>query len=262
MKPLDALLSYRRRQSSSKTDAKLLFVDIETAPSLGWVWAKWETNVIDFKSDWYVLSFAYKWAGEKKVTVKGLDDYAGYAKDKENDKALMQDLWDLLNEADIVVGHNGDKFDIPKVNTRFLTHKMEPPRPFKTVDTLKIARNIFKFDSNKLDDLGRYLGIGRKVHHTGFNLWKGCMDGDKTAWKTMKEYNGHDVELLEKLYYLLRSWHTQHPNVNQTLGVICPKCGGTHITKQGYRFTALRKKARYQCQTCAGWFEGSATIKG
>src|SRR6516164_8969462 len=122
------------------TDAKILFLDIETAPSLGWVWGKWEQNVIDFKRDWYVLSFAYKWAGDKKVTAKGLNDYKGYQKDRENDKALLADIWELLDETDIVVAHNGDKFDLPKINTRLLQHKNVPPSPYKTVDTLKIAR--------------------------------------------------------------------------------------------------------------------------
>src|SRR5208282_1737802 len=245
-----------------KSPSKILFLDIETAPSLGWVWGKWEQNVIDFKQDWYVLSFAYKWNDDKNVSVLGLDDYEGYKAAPENDKALMKDLWKLLNEADIVVAHNGDKFDLPKVNTRFLTHKLTPPKPYKTVDTLKIARKVFNFDSNKLDDLGRYLGIGRKLPHTGFHLWLGCMKGDAASWKLMKKYNKHDVELLEELYRTLRSWHDQHPNVNKNLNPACPKCGSPHVSKQGYRFTALRRKPRYQCQSCAGWFEGAATIKG
>ncbi len=240
------------------TPAKILFLDIETAPSLGWVWAKWETNVIDFKQDWYVLSFGYKWATDKKVTVKGLDDYPGYKRDPENDKQLMKDLWALLDEADVIIAHNGDKFDLPKVNTRFLTHKLTPPAPYKTVDTLKIARSVFQFDSNKLDDLGRYLGIGRKLPHTGFHLWKGCMSGDKDSWKLMKKYNGHDVELLEELYYILRAWHKTHPNVNTGQNGVCPKCGSADVMKRGFSYTLLRRKQRFQCKSCAGWWEGPA----
>ena len=70
--------------------SKIAFVDIETAPSLGWVWSKWETNVIDFKKDWYLLSFAVKWVGEKKVKTYGLIDYPGYKKDVENDEQLVK----------------------------------------------------------------------------------------------------------------------------------------------------------------------------
>lgn len=243
-----------------KTPAKILFLDIETAPSLGWVWGKWEQNVIDFKKDWYMLSFAYKWAHEDKVQVKALPDYAGYDRHTESDKALAKDLWKLLDEADIVIAQNGDKFDIPKINTRFLIHGLQPPTPYKTVDTLKIARKVFAFDSNKLDDLGHYLNIGRKLPHTGFHLWKGCMSGDPESWKTMKEYNAHDIELLEQLYYKVRAWDRQHPQVNKGMiaGEACPKCASTNVHKRGFAFTLQRKKQRYQCRNCAGWFEGSA----
>jgi DNA polymerase elongation subunit (family B) len=241
-----------------QTPAKIVFVDIETAPSLGWVWGKWEQNVIDFKRDWYMLSFAYKYADGGKVVTRGLIDYPGYAKDKENDRALVEELWTIFDEADIIIGHNGDSFDIRKSNSRFLTHGLNPPSPYKTVDTLKIARRAFKFDSNKLDDLGRYLGIGRKVPHTGFNLWKNCMDGNPVAWKKMKRYNGHDVTLLEKVYYAVRAWAPVHPNVNKGQHTACPVCGKFKLQARGFSFTLLRKKQRFQCQACAHWSYGPA----
>jgi predicted RNA-binding Zn-ribbon protein involved in translation (DUF1610 family) len=238
--------------------AKIAFIDIETAPSLGWVWGKWEQNVIDFKRDWYMLSFAVKWVGSKKVETHGLIDYPGYKKDMENDKLLVEDLWKVFDQADVLIGHNGDAFDIRKANSRFLTHGLVPPSPYKTVDTLKIARRAFKFDSNKLDDLGRYLGLGRKLPHTGFNLWRGCMTGDKKSWDLMLRYNGHDVELLEDVYYAVRAWAPVHPNVNRGILDACPKCGSKHVQRRGFSYTLLRQKQRYNCQSCHGWYEGSA----
>jgi hypothetical protein len=242
------------------TDAKILFLDIETAPSLGWVWGKWEQNVIDFKSDWYMLSFAYKWAGDMKVIAVGLDNAPRYKPGSENDKWLSKQVWNLINEADIIVAHNGDAFDLTKINTRLLIHGFTPPAPYKTVDTLKIARKVFRFDSNKLDDLGHYLDIGRKLPHTGFHLWKGCMVGDKESWAKMKEYNAHDVELLEQLYYKLREWAPGHPNVNQGRPDNCPRCGSDNVERRGFSYTALRRKQRYRCRACSGWFEGSAKV--
>jgi hypothetical protein len=242
------------------TDAKILFLDVETAPSLGYVWAKWQTNVIEFKNDWYMLSFAYKWSTDKKVTAVGLDDAPKYKRGSEDDKWLSQRLWELLNEADIIIAHNGDDFDLPKINTRLLFHGLKPPSPYKTVDTLKIARKSFKFDSNKLDDLARQLGLGRKLPHTGFHLWKGCMSGDPESWSLMKRYNGHDVELLEELYYLVRSWSRNHPQVNQgrTADEACPKCGSLKVQRRGFSYTLLRRKQRFQCTNCSTWYEGSA----
>jgi uncharacterized protein YprB with RNaseH-like and TPR domain len=243
-----------------QTPAKILFLDIETAPSLGWVWGKWQQNVIDFKKDWYMLSFAYKWAHEDKVQVKALIDYPGYERHTESDKALAKDLWKLIDEADIIIAQNGDAFDIPKINTRFLIHGLQPPSPYKTVDTLKIAKKAFAFDSNKLDDLGHYLKIGRKLPHTGFHLWKGCMSGDPESWKTMKEYNAHDIILLEELYYKVRAWDRQHPQVNKGAlpNEACPKCSSDHVQKRGFSYTQLRRKQRYFCINCRTWYEGTA----
>jgi hypothetical protein len=242
----------------NRSPSKIVFVDIETAPSLGYVWGKWQQDVIDFEKNWYILSFAVKTMGDRKVQTYCLADYPGYEKDKENDKALVQDLWNVLDGADIVIAHNGDKFDIPKTNTRFITHGMQPPSPYKTVDTLQIARRIFKFDSNKLDELGRYLGVGRKMPHPGFHLWKACMEGSKKSWATMKRYNARDVVLLEKIYALMRPWAKTHPNVNQGQLQACPKCGSYKTQRRGWTYTALRKKQRFQCTACTGWFEGSA----
>lgn len=243
---------------NSDTPAAIVFLDVETAPSLGWVWGKWQQNVIDFAKEEYILSFSYKFSNESEIHTLGLADLPGYKRDRENDKALMKELWKTLDRADIVIAHNGDSFDIPKINSRFLVHKINPPSPYKTVDTLKIARKRFGFVSNKLDDLGRYLGIGRKLPHTGFHLWKGCMNGDPESWRLMKQYNGHDVELLEKFYYMIRPWDTNHPNVNQGDIDACPKCSSHKIQKRGFSYTMLRKKQRYQCINCRGWFEGPA----
>jgi predicted RNA-binding Zn-ribbon protein involved in translation (DUF1610 family) len=238
--------------------AKCILIDIETAPSLGWVWGKWQQDVIDFEQNWYILSFSWKELGKGKVETKCLADYPGYDPKKQDDKALVADLWEVLDKADIVIAHNGDRFDVPKINTRLLDYRKQPPSPYKTVDTLQVARKIFKFDSNKLDEIGRYLGIGRKVPHTGFHLWKSCMDGDLAAWAKMKKYNARDILLLERVYFLMRPWMKNHPNVNQGEIHNCPKCGSAHVQKRGFSYTALRKKQRFQCQKCTGWFEGPA----
>ena len=239
-------------------DIKILLFDIETAPLLGYTWGVWEENVIETKEDWYMLSFAWKWYGEKEVTVHGLPDFKGYRKDKQNDEPLVAKLHKLLEEADIVVGHNIDRFDIRKSNARFIAHCLPPPKPYRSIDTLKIARRHFKFDSNKLDDLGHYLGVGRKLAHTGKHLWLGCMNGDMKAWKLMKEYNKQDVVLLERVYERLRPWgkpiasiteHTREPG--------CTKCGSKNLSSRGYGRTMTQEYQRFQCRDCGGWCNGN-----
>lgn len=236
---------------------KILFLDIENTPSLGFVWGKYDQNVIDMEADWYLLSFAWSWAGEQAVHVFGLPDFPGYRQDRTNDKRLIQKLWSLLDEADIVIGHNLDRFDIRKINTRFLTHGLPPPSPYRTVDTLKVAKRYFRFDSNHLNDLGRCLGVGRKLVHHGFELWRGCMLGNKADWAIMLRYNKQDVVLVKKVYYLLRAWAGTHPNVNKG-EKNCPKCGSADVQRRGFEYTLLRRKQRYQCQACHGWYSGPA----
>lgn len=242
-----------------KNKARILLFDIETAPNLGYVWGKWEQDVIEFKNNWYILSFSAKWLGESKVTTKGLCDYKGYKKGSEDDSLLVKDLWNLFDKADIIVAHNGDQFDIKKVNTRFLQHGMKPPSIYKTIDTKKIAKRYFNFDSNKLDDLGQYLSVGRKMKHSGFEIWKGCMSGDKKSWREMLSYNKQDVILLENVYLKLRSWITNHPNLNLFNNTThnCPTCGSNKLQRRGYARNKVTITQRYQCQGCGGWSSGA-----
>ena len=235
---------------------KILLFDIETAPNLAYVWGKYEQNVIDYKNEWYILCFCAKWLNEKNITTSKLTDFnKRFNNDVQDDYGVVEKLWTLLNEADIVITHNGDEFDIKKANARFLYHGLPPPSLYKTIDTKKIAKKYFNFNSNKLDDLGRYLGLGRKVEHEGFNLWLKCMKGDKKAWKIMIKYNKQDIVLLEKVYKKFLAWITNHPNLGLYTGqkYACPNCGSSHVNKRGYAFTKTQIYQKYQCQECFAW---------
>jgi hypothetical protein len=218
----------------------------------------WEQNVIDFKKDWYMLSFSVKWAGARSVHTHALPDYPLYKRDKENDRALVKDFWRVLNEADVVIAHNGDAFDLKKGNTRFVQHGLRPPAPFRSIDTLKIARRYFKFDSNKLNDLGRSLRVGRKLPHTGKHLWFGCMAGHPQSWKTMKRYNARDVLLLERVYLKLRPWAQGHPDArlyHDRDG--CPTCQSNNVQRRGVAVSKALRYHRFQCLECGFWFRGN-----
>lgn len=248
-------------QNGSPRNPRIAFWDIETAPTRGWVWRNYEDNLIATDKDWYILSFAVKFSDEKKIRTYALPDYAGYAQHKECDKALVKDLWTLFNEADILVGHNGDKFDIRKSNARMIMHGLLPPATYKTIDTLKIARRYFAFGSNKLNDLGRMLGVGVKVAHTGSQLWFACMAGDPRAWKLMRKYNAQDVHLLEQVYYRLRPWMTNHPNVTlYGAGYGCPTCASTNVQHRGTQVKIASIRQRLHCQDCGSWFTGAKAV--
>ena len=241
---------------------KTLLYDIETAPNISAIWGKYEQNAIWNERDWYILSFAYKWLGKKKTYVVSLPMFSSYKKSKEDDFMVLKTLHELMSEADVVIAHNGNKFDNKKVNARFLFHNMAPPTPYKSVDTLIEARRYFKFNSNKLNDLGEYLKVGNKVETGGYQLWKKCMLGDKKSWKLMEKYNKQDVVLLEKVYLKLRPWMTNHPNINNYDAIeCCPNCGSRDFVKQGFRFTKTQKYQQYQCKVCGSWFSERKSIK-
>jgi DNA polymerase elongation subunit (family B) len=241
----------------NKQEPKILYFDIENTPNLSWTWGKWQQDVVAFEREWYMLSFAYKW-GDGRTQVLGLPDFKTYKKDPTNDVELVRKLWELIDEADIVIGHNIDAFDLKKANSRFLFHKLKPPSPYKTVDTLKIARKYFKLNSNKLGDLGELLGLGGKLDTGGISLWLGCMSGDTSSWRQMLRYNKKDVDLTHLVYHELKSWHQGHPNLNAYTGKegVCPVCGSVHIQKRGLGHNKLTDYQRYQCKGCGSWWKG------
>lgn len=229
----------------------VLFIDIETAPSIGYTWGpKWETSIIEFIEPWYMLSMAYKWLGGKKTKVMALPDYEDY-KPGYKDKELTKDIVDLLSRADIVIAHNGDRFDIKKINTRALIHRISPPEPFKTVDTRKVAKARYGFDSNSLNDLAKQLGLKPKVETGGFSLWLGCIGGDLNAWRKMKLYNKRDVDLLEEVYMIMRPWITTHPNMGEySVEKLCRNCGSRNVI---YRGRTTLNNRKLQCKDCNHW---------
>lgn len=246
-----------REDTEMARTPKILYLDLETSPNLGYTWGRWDQNVIDFERDWIILSYAYKWFDEKHAHFLCLANAPQYRRNLLDDRWLVKQLWKLFDEADVIIAHNGNSFDIRAANARFLFHNLPPPTPHKVVDTLLLARRMFRFASNKLDDLGRCLGFGRKIPHVGFPLWLGCMHGERQSWRDMRKYNLQDIVLLEKVYLKMRSWSPNHPNINQGTEA-CPKCGSPKIQKRGFEYTLLRRKQRFQCQVCRGWFSGPA----
>ena len=242
---------------------RIAFFDIENAPSLGWFYDPYkEGNIVATEQDWFMLSFAWKWAGESKVHVKALCDYPGYGKNKTDDKPLVRELHQLFDQADILIAHNGDRFDRRKANSRFLGCSLPPPSPYKVIDTLKIARRQFMQNSNRLGELGEFLGLGSKLATTGWDTWRRCIEGDPKAWAALKRYNKRDVSLLEQVFERLRPWNPNPPDLRAYSGdkLSCPVCQSGNIQRRGVNVAKTRKTQRMHCQSCSHWFSGE-TVK-
>lgn len=234
---------------------KILVLDIETAPILASVWQLWDQNVglNQIKQDWSILSWGAKWYDPKNPKVIYKDQRN--SKNLENDKELLQDLWKLLDESDIVVTQNGKKFDTKKINARFIINGMKPPSSYKQIDTLVLAKKYFGFTSNKLEYMADKLNKKyKKLKHekfSGFELWKECLAGNLKAWKEMERYNKHDVLSLEELYTTLIPWDNSiNFNVYHSGTETVCTCGSTNFIRNGFNYQSNGKFQRYTCKNC------------
>lgn len=234
---------------------KILVLDIETAPVLGYVWQLWENNLglNQIKHDWFLLSFAAKWLGDPPGKVIYMDQ--SKAKDVENDRKLLDKLWELLDSCDIVLTQNGKKFDIKKIQARFLLNGMKPTSSFRQLDTLVIAKKHFALTSNKLEYMTsklctKYKKLSHKLY-PGFELWSQCLKGNQSAWKEMKKYNIHDILSLEELYTKLSPWDNSiNFNIyNESESHMCT-CGSEDFKRNGYAYTSTGKFQRHKCLEC------------
>ncbi len=242
------------------THPKILTLDIETSPLQAYVWGLFDQTVglNQIKEEWCMLSFCAKWLGNPTVIYQDNSKQ----RNKEDDRKLTASLWKLLDEADIVVAQNGKRFDVRKINARFLLLGYKPPSPYKIIDTMIEARRHFAFTSNKLEWLTDKLTPTKKQKHKkfpGFELWKECLAGNPEAWEEMREYNIPDTVSTEELYLILRPWIEGHPNVanyTEPTSPACPKCGSEDVIQKGHRHTQVGRYARYRCNDCGGWSRG------
>lgn len=231
---------------------KIILLDIETSPNVAYVWGLWKQNISTSQilSSGEVMCWAAKWFGEETIYFS-----------RQDDPDMLHKIWNMLDDADVVVHFNGKKFDMPTLNKEFIKHGFTPPSPYKQVDLLTVARSQFKFTSNKLAYIAEYLGLTKKVSSVGFETWIACMNGDEAAWDSMEVYNRGDVITLEDLYKKLLPWIKNHPNHSlDKQQEVCPNCGGTHFHKRGTYSTNASTFIRYRCVDCGSWFRSIKNI--
>lgn len=194
-------------------EPRVLYIDIETTPIEGWFWPPLhEPQILKVKQPTKIACVSFRWHHERKTRVISLPRFRGYRAGVINDYLLCKALRKVLDKADIVIAHNGDRFDIKKINGRFFLNNILPAQPAMSIDTLKIARKFLGLDSNKMGDICEALGIGKKLATRGKDTWLGCIDGDQKAWKEMEAYNIHDVDLLVEVFDHLLPWVLSKPN--------------------------------------------------
>lgn len=230
---------------------KILTLDIETKPSLAYIWRAWDENIAPAQvvENGGMLCFCAKWLGSKEKFF--------FSEWEDGHQKMVEAAHALLSEADAVVTFNGDRFDLPKLNGEFILAGLKPVAPVTSIDTIKTVKK-FGFLMNRLAFIGPLLQVGKKIKHEGFELWTSVMNGDVKAQARMKRYCIQDVVLTEKLYKKILPFIKNHPHLGKDKHE-CGACGSNHVQSRGFRRTKYFKIQRVQCQDCGSWADGKRT---
>jgi len=250
---IETLHRYQRERRWRDTKKpKILLLDIETSLIEGRFWrlGKQYVGFNQIIEDWYILGYSAKWLFSDKT----MSDFVTARESvKKDDKRIMESAHKLITEADVIIGHNIKKFDMPKLKTRFFLNGLKPPMPYQLLDTLSVARKEFAFSSNALNYLGKLI-LRKEKLHTDYDLWLRCEKGDQEALDYMEKYCVIDTELLEEVYIELRPWITSHPNlpvIMEAKEPACLNCGGFDFTdEEGYYPTPQNRYEAVRCASC------------
>lgn len=194
---------------------------------------------------------AWKWLDGKRV--EAASEWG------DGREAMLRAAWEVYNDAHVVIGHNLDSFDTKKLKAEWALMGLTAPAPWKSVDTLKVARREFGFESNTLASLTTRFGITSKNDRYDVEVARAALDGDVKAQRRITRYCKGDVVANEGLYLAQQGWNPTHPH----MGVLvddekrCPQCMSTNLERRGNYLANLIEYARYRCLDCGGWLRAS-----
>lgn len=236
---------------------KVLFLDIESSFQLAGVFGRFNQNLSEAQvfDNSKLLGLCAKWMGSDDMMEIWPEDFK-YWNEPEQQRGMLEKAWKLLDTAEYIIAHNIN-FDVKMLNAFFIQNGLGKPSPFRQIDTLRIARQNFRFDSNKLDSLGKFLGVGRKVDHSGIDLWMRCFRGETDAFLKMIHYCIGDIYLLEDIYHTLKPWDSKHPNfgIHHDDGQVrCGVCSSVGLVNTGKKVhTDTGSYELLKCSTCHSW---------
>ena len=253
---LETLRRYQRRSRYKETKkAKILLLDIETARMIVGAWrlGKQVLGPDQIIKDWFILGWSARWLFDPQRHSMFVTAEEAL---KRDDKRICQGLWDMMDDSEIIITHNGNHFDLPKIMARFILHGMKPPSPFQTIDTCHAAKKYFDFSSNALNYLSKYLH-GKTKLHTDYELWIRCENGDQEAIDYMEEYCNVDIDRLEEAYLELRPFIKSHPHIGLLMDETekcCPNCGSTDLELTDKYYTTPANQYRVvRCNSCGAY---------
>lgn len=244
-------------------NARILYLDIETSPTVADVWSLRDLSVgiNQIKVQPRMIGFGYRWSDSKRRAQFVSEYHNGHAE-------MVEIAHGLLDEADALCGYNSQGFDAKHLNSEFVVAGLTPPSPYKHIDLYKVVRANFRLPSYKLQYVLQRLNLGSKLQHTGHQMWIDCLGDDEErkakAWRLMSRYCRQDVDVLPALKEALLPWMGgpfNAGNYAKTEGRHCPSCGSDNVQSRGVQVTTTLTYDRYQCQSCGRWSRSRKSIE-
>lgn len=229
------------------SDPRILTLDIETSPNIVYAWGIWNQNIATSQliEPSRVLCFAAKWLDRKRVE---------FYSEQDGRDEMLRAAWSMIDEADVIVGYNHVKFDLPHLHREFLLAGMPPPSPVHNIDLLKVNRQRFNFVSNKLGYVVDQLGLEHKIDTGGQELWNKVLKGDERAWKKFRKYNMQDVVITEQLFMALSPWiNMPHKGMWSGNMMGCYSCDSTDLIAAGFIYSKAIAYPKMRCADCGAW---------
>ena len=177
---------------------------------------------------------------------------------------FMRTMWEWFDQASIIVGHNSIAFDEKHARSGFLEYGWTPPRPWKSIDTLRVARSQLNFESNTLDALAKRLGVVAKTDKYSADIAKAAVAGDAKAQKTIQRYNEGDIKATEAVFDRLRPYIKNAPHLGMWTGKewSCPNCGFDGIANNptGEAYANVTRYKAFQCEKCGTHIRGNRKL--
>lgn len=242
----------------AKTDVKMVACDIETAPANVWTFGLFNQfiGIDQIEDDPYILAVSIQWYGKKTVEWYDIRD----------EQAMFDALFNMLDEADIVVGWNSNRFDVPWIEGELALRGYDRPSPFHKLDLMMHFRKHSRLISKKLAYVSqRFLG-DTKVPHAGFrDLWwplispKATEKEREAAWARMKKYGKKDTALLFPIFEEVKGWiKLPTPLYHSTDEAVCQMCESTNIQRRGFWVSSAGMRyQKFYCIDCRSWWKSA-----
>jgi hypothetical protein len=180
--------------------------------------------------------------------------------DKGGRRNFLRKVHRLIEQADIIVGHNVDGADLPwLMGDLHIEAGLPPLPPFKTVDTLKVLRKQFKSGApfKSLDAFCQIVGIPSKTdRYDRLAMERAACEKSLEDRQRLTDYCAGDVIATQGLYDWCRPHIKNHPALfidGADKLTTCNRCGNqAEPIERRYVANILTYSMR-KCVSCGGY---------